>query len=65
MGTKKDMTDYVYPSLKNSDKSSGPDDPMAAAFAVLNLRKHGIERFLGASLAFSSIQERNHYRVRG
>lgn len=56
------MTDYAYPSLKNADKSSGPDDPMAAALAVLNVRKQGVEKFLGASLAFASAQEHVHYK---
>lgn len=61
-GQNKDMTDYAYPSLKNADKSSGPDDPMAAALAVLNVRKQGVEKFLGASLTFASVQERVHYK---
>lgn len=58
-----DQTDYVYPNLKTSEKSSGPDDPMAVALAVLTAREKGIDRFLGASLAFASVPERPHYRA--
>lgn len=58
-----DLTDYVYPSLKQSEKSNGPDDPMAAALAILKVDKQGIDRFLGASLAFSEPDDRAHYRL--
>jgi hypothetical protein len=57
-----DATQYVFPSLLGSDKSSGPDDPMAVALAVLTAREKGIDRFLGASLAFASVHERLPYR---
>ncbi|MNJ60686.1 hypothetical protein D3C77_564390 [compost metagenome] len=57
-----DATRYVFPRLVGSDKSSGPDDPMAVALAVLTARDRGIDRFLGASLAFAPIPERPHYR---
>lgn len=57
-----DATRYVYPSLVGSDKSSGPDDPMAVAQAVLTTRSKGIDRFLGASLAFAPVGERAQYR---
>ncbi|UQI28553.1 hypothetical protein M3M50_16385 [Pseudomonas bijieensis] len=57
-----DATDYVFPRLVGSDKSSGPDDPMAVALAVLTARDRGIDRFLGASLAFAPIPERPQYR---
>lgn len=53
---------YAYPSLLGSDKSSGPDDPMAAALAVLTVREKGLDRFLGASLAFAAPAERPRYR---
>jgi hypothetical protein len=54
---------YAFPSLKGSDKSSGPDDPMAAALAVLAVREKGLDRFLGASLAFALPAERAQYRA--
>ncbi|QKZ04870.1 Qat anti-phage system QueC-like protein QatC [Pseudomonas eucalypticola] len=57
-----DDTQYVYSSLVGSDKSSGPDDPMAVAQAVLTTRSKGIDRFLGASLAFAPVDERPQYR---
>lgn len=61
-GAGRDTTRYKYPSLLGSDKLSGPDDPMAAALAVLSVRDHGLNRFLGASLAFASPSERSSYR---
>lgn len=61
-GRQTDTTRYVYPSLAQSDKSSGPDDPMAAALAVLTVRTHGLDRFLGATLAFASPDDRRAYR---
>lgn len=57
-----DGTNYVFSNLVNSDKSSGPDDPMAVALAVLQAKEKGVDRFLGASLAFASISERPQYR---
>jgi len=57
-----DDTDYVFPNLLGSSKSSGPDDPMAVALAVLTAKEKGIDRFLGASLAFASTLERPRYR---
>ena len=42
--------------------ASGPDDPMAAALAVLTVREKGLDRFLGASLAFAAPAERPRYR---
>lgn len=35
---------------------------MAAALAVLTVREHGLDRFLGASLAFAPVGERASYR---
>jgi len=61
-GPGRDTTNYVYPSLSGSNKASGPDDPMAAALAVLTMREQGIDRFLGATLAFASPRERADYR---
>lgn len=61
-GPGRDTTTYVFPSLAGSDKSSGPDDPMAATLAVLSVREQGLERFLGATLAFASPNERDSYR---
>ena len=61
-GPAKDTTDYVHKNVKDSAKSSGPDDPMAAALAVLTAREKGLDRFLGASLAFSGTTERQGYR---
>lgn len=61
-GPGRDTTRYKFPSLLGSDKSSGPDDPMAAALAVLSVRDHGLNRFLGATLAFASPSERGSYR---
>lgn len=57
-----DTTKYVFPSLKDSGKSSGPDDPMAAALAVLSAREKGLNRYLGATLAFAPVHERAAYR---
>lgn len=58
-----DGTHYVYKSLVGSDKSSGPDDPMAAALAILTAKEKGIDRFLSASLAFAPPSERSMYRA--
>ncbi|MEI2417907.1 Qat anti-phage system QueC-like protein QatC [Orrella sp. JC864] len=61
-GHGRDRTTYAFPSLAGSDKSSGPDDPMAAALAVLSVREQGLDRFLGATLAFAAPGERGSYR---
>ncbi|SSW65850.1 Qat anti-phage system QueC-like protein QatC [Achromobacter agilis] len=61
-GHGRDRTTYTFPSLAGSDKSSGPDDPMAAALAVLSVREQGLDRFLGATLAFAAPGERGSYR---
>lgn len=61
-GPGRDSTQYKFPSLVGADKSSGPDDPMAAALAVLSVRGQGLDRFLGATLAFASPTERAAYR---
>lgn len=61
-GPGRDTTQYAFSSLAGSDKSSGPDDPMAAAQAVLSVRDQGLNRFLGATLAFASPNERGSYR---
>ena len=61
-GPSRDRTTYAFPSLAGSDKSSGPDDPMAAALAVLSVREQGLDRFLGATLAFAAPGERASYR---
>lgn len=61
-GPGRDTTNYVYPALSNSEKSSGPDDPMAAALAVLTVQERGLDRFLGATLAFAPANERTAYR---
>jgi hypothetical protein len=61
-GPTKDTTNYVHPNLSGSAKASGPDDPMAAALAVLKARDNGIDRFLGSSLVFASASERPLYR---
>ncbi|MBN8726976.1 MAG: hypothetical protein J0H15_04645 [Xanthomonadales bacterium] len=61
-GPRRDTTRYKFPSVVGSDKSSGPDDPMAAALAVLSVREMGLDRFLGATLAFASPAERATYR---
>ena len=61
-GSNKDGTDYVYPNLAVAEKKSGPDDPMAVALAVLNIRDKGLNSFLGASLAFAPPSERSAYR---
>lgn len=57
-----DTTPYVHQSPAASEKSSGPDDPMAAALAVLTVRNQGIDRFLGATLAFAPFHDRPEYR---
>lgn len=57
-----DTTRYVFPDLSASGKSSGPDDPMAAALAVLSAREKGLDRFLGSTLAFAPVNERPAYR---
>lgn len=61
-GPGRDTTQYAFSSLAGSDKSSGPDDPMAAAQAVLSVRDQGLNRFLGATLAFAAPNERGSYR---
>lgn len=57
-----DTTDYRFPSVVGSDKSGGPDDPMAVALAVLDAKQRGLDRFLGGTLTFASIEERPGYR---
>lgn len=57
-----DTTDYVHTSLADAAKASGPDDAMAAALAVLTVREKGLDRFLGATLAFAEPQARAAYR---
>lgn len=57
-----DSTNYRFPSVVNSDKASGPDDPMAVALAVLEAKQRGLDRFLGGTLSFASIDERADYR---
>ncbi|MEL7968649.1 hypothetical protein AAG587_20000 [Vreelandella neptunia] len=57
-----DTTDYRFPSVVGSDKSGGPDDPMAVALAVLDAKQRGLDRFLGGTLTFASIEERPDYR---
>lgn len=58
----RDTTDYVHRSLADANKASGPDDAMAAALAVLTARQKGLDRFLGASLAFAEPAVRLAYR---
>lgn len=62
-GLDKDDTHYVFENLADSEKKSGPDDPMAAALAVLSVRDKGLDGFLGASLAFASPADRAAYRA--
>ncbi|WP_343674908.1 Qat anti-phage system QueC-like protein QatC [Paraburkholderia heleia] len=61
-GVGRDTTNYVHRTLVDSNKSSGPDDPMAASLAVLSVREGGLDRFLGATLAFAAPHERASYR---
>lgn len=61
-GAKSDTTEYVFESLSGSDKVSGPDDPMAAALAVLSVQEKGLDAFLGATLGFAPPGERGEYR---
>lgn len=61
-GADRDKTIYVYDSLAEADKSSGPDDAMAAALAVLTVDERGLDRFLGATLGFAATDERSSYR---
>lgn len=57
-----DTTKYVHDSLADANKTSGPDDAMAAALAVLSVRQKGLDKFLGASLAFAEPAARAAYR---
>jgi hypothetical protein len=59
---KRDTTKYKFESLAGSDKASGPDDPMAAALAVLSVQEKGLDVFLGATLAFAPLSNRAKYR---
>jgi hypothetical protein len=61
-GPARDGTKYVHNSLAAADKSSGPDDAMAAALAVLTVEDRGLDRFLGATLGFAAADERSSYR---
>ena len=61
-GPDRDGTEYVHNSLADADKSSGPDDAMAAALAVLTVVERGLDRFLGATLGFAATDERPSYR---
>lgn len=60
--SQQDKTQYVHESVADAGKSSGPDDPMAAALAVLTVEQQSLDRFLGASLAFAHPSERVQYR---
>lgn len=62
-GDDRDNTEYVHEFLDEAEKSSGPDDAMAAALAVLTVRQKGLDHFLGASLSFAQVQERQSYRA--
>lgn len=57
-----DATKYVHDSLADSGKTSGPDDAMAAALAVVAVKDKGLDRFLGATLAFAPHEDRQAYR---
>ena len=57
-----DTTKYKFTSLSESGKTSGPDDPMAMALAILTAKQRGIDSFLGATLSFASDVERSQYR---
>lgn len=61
-GPNTDATHYVYENLVHSEKKNGPDDPMAAALAVLSVRDKGLDGLLGASIAFAPPAERADYR---
>ncbi|WP_080419655.1 Qat anti-phage system QueC-like protein QatC [Burkholderia ubonensis] len=61
-GPGKDETVYRHESLLAADKSSGPDDAMAAALAVLTVKERGLDRFLGATLGFAPTADRESYR---
>ena len=61
-GPNREETNYVHDSLAEADKSSGPDDAMAAALAVLTVEERGLDRFLGAALGFATRDERSSYR---
>jgi hypothetical protein len=61
-GPGKDETIYRHESLLAADKSSGPDDAMAAALAVLTVKERGLDRFLGATLGFAPTADRESYR---
>jgi len=61
-GPGRDTTRYVYPTLVGSDKAGSPDDPMAAALAVLAVHDKGLSSFLGATLAFAPLVERAAYK---
>jgi len=57
-----DDTKYANKTVLESEKASGPDDAMAAALAVLTVRERGLDRFLGSTLAFADVGERESYR---
>lgn len=56
-----DKTTYRFRNVVNSGKTAA-DDPMAVAVAVLTARSGGIDKLLGATLAFASSTERTGYR---
>ena len=57
-----DTTNYAFKSLSTSGKLSGPDDAMAAALAVTKVEAQGLNQFLGATLAFAPVEDRQAYR---
>ncbi len=56
-----DTTKYKFSSLSSSGKTSA-DDPMAVACAVLSAEQSGIDSFLGATLSFAPLDDRQKYR---
>ena len=58
-----DRTGYVYSKLNKADSDhAGFDDVRSAAMALATVESDGIERWLGASLASSYIDDPNQHR---
>lgn len=58
-----DRTGYVYSKLSKADSDhAGFDDVRSAAMAIATVEADGIERWLGASLASSYIDDPHQYR---
>ncbi|MBQ9207113.1 MAG: hypothetical protein IJ158_10420 [Treponema sp.] len=56
-----DKTDYKFENLHIARRSKGADDLGSLLLACKRIELEGIEKFIGATLAFSTVDERKSY----